>query len=304
MNQTYKSVAALRIGVFGKGGSGKSTVSVLLAEQLAAQGNQVVLLDADSTNRGLHRALGLTNCPKSLLDYFGGSVFSGGRVTCPVDDPQRLPGATIDMDTLSQDFFATTESGIMLMVAGKIGETGPGAGCDGPVSKIARDLVVRSGSETPLLIIDYKAGFEDSARGALTSIDWALIVVDPCMTALQAAIEMVHMVRRIQQGALPATKHLKDRQVADVMNELYTQASIRGTGVILNKVTNEATEIRMRKVLGKAGIYPLGSVRWDQAIADAWLEGSRVRHVQAETDISNILSEMVDGIQRTVCVPD
>jgi Mrp family chromosome partitioning ATPase len=88
-----KVLMGKRIGVLGKGGSGKSTVVVLLANALRGRGYQVCVLDADSTNVGLHRALGLNGPPRSLLDYFGGMVFRGGSVTCPVDDPTPLQGA-------------------------------------------------------------------------------------------------------------------------------------------------------------------------------------------------------------------
>jgi hypothetical protein len=84
-----------RLGIFGKGGSGKSTLAVLLARALNARGYEACILDADSTNVGLHQALGVPWPPRPLIEHFGGMVFSGGNVTCPVDDPTPLPGACV-----------------------------------------------------------------------------------------------------------------------------------------------------------------------------------------------------------------
>ncbi|MFN2125870.1 MAG: P-loop NTPase, partial [Candidatus Promineifilaceae bacterium] len=63
-----------RIGIFGKGGSGKSTVTVFLAKALRKAGYEVCVLDADSSNIGLSKALGIEPPPIPLLDYFGGMV--------------------------------------------------------------------------------------------------------------------------------------------------------------------------------------------------------------------------------------
>src|SRR3972149_3581220 len=79
---SHKPLSGLRIGVFGKGGAGKSTVTVLLAQALRARGHPVLVVDADSTNVGLAGALGIQREPEPLLQYFGGAVFSGGRGTC------------------------------------------------------------------------------------------------------------------------------------------------------------------------------------------------------------------------------
>ena len=182
IKEQEKSLTGKRIGIFGKGGSGKSTVAVLLAKALNNAGYSVAVLDADSTNVGLPQALGAMP-PAPLLDYYGGMVFSGGLVTCPVDDPTPLAGADLDLDDLPPAYQGHSANGIDLFVAGKIGDKGPGAGCDGPIAKIARDFRPRYTGEAPVTLVDFKAGFEDSARGNIVSLDRIIVVIDPTTVA-------------------------------------------------------------------------------------------------------------------------
>ena len=43
----------MKIAVCGKGGSGKSTVTALLAKELARKGKPVLVIDSDESNYGL-----------------------------------------------------------------------------------------------------------------------------------------------------------------------------------------------------------------------------------------------------------
>ena len=61
----------MKISVCGKGGSGKSTIVSLLAERLAAAEKEVLIIDSDESNYGLHRHLGMEN-PKEFTGFFGG----------------------------------------------------------------------------------------------------------------------------------------------------------------------------------------------------------------------------------------
>jgi len=45
----------------GKGGSGKSTVAILLASAMHKRGKNIFLVDADESNIGLYRMLGTWN---------------------------------------------------------------------------------------------------------------------------------------------------------------------------------------------------------------------------------------------------
>ena len=287
-----KVLSGKRIGFFGKGGSGKSTTVALLAQVLSKRGYRVCVLDADSTNVGLHQALGLDRAPVPLMDHFGGVVFSGGMVTCPVDDPTPLQGAEISLDRLDASYYSRNENGILFMTAGKIGDQGPGAGCDGPVAKVARDLRIDQAGENPVTLLDFKAGFEDSARGAITGLDWAVVVVDPTTAAIQMAANLINMVDQIKAGVLPATEHLETPELVEWANRIFRESTVNGVLVVVNRVRNEAMAQHVRAKLAEHGIEPVGAIPDDPTIALAWLEGTRLEITSTKEELEKIAAAL------------
>jgi CO dehydrogenase nickel-insertion accessory protein CooC1 len=296
MAEKEKALAGDRIGFFGKGGSGKSTVVVLLARALTACGYQVHILDADSTNVGLAQALGFDGSPESLIDYYGGTVFGGGLVTCPVDDPTPLPGAEILLNRLPGEYYVQNEDGTVLLTAGKIGDKGPGAGCDGPISKIARDLRVYPSRERPVTLVDFKAGFEDSARGVITGLDWGIVIVDPTSAAVRMAANMKDMVNQIKAGKLPATAHLKSPKLVEMAQRIFREARIKGVLFILNKIEDQKTESYLRNKLEDEGIKPIGVIHRDPSISLSWLQGAPLDVSKTRRDVEKIV-EGLDAAQ-------
>ena len=57
----------MEISVCGKGGSGKSTIVTLLANEALARGYQVLVVDSDESNTGLFRMLGFHQPPTPLM---------------------------------------------------------------------------------------------------------------------------------------------------------------------------------------------------------------------------------------------
>lgn len=283
-----------RIGIVGKGGAGKSTTTVLLSKALRARGYEVCILDADSTNVGLYRALGLDSPPKSLIEYFGGMIFSGGLVTCPVDDPTPLPGAELMLDNLADGYYAINPEGIILLAAGKIGDLGPGAGCDGPINKIARDMKIKTSGLAPVTLVDFKAGFEDSARGAITSLDWVLVVVDPTNAAIQMAIHMKKMVKQIRAGMPPATNHLEDPALVALARKIFMEAKIRDAMVVLNRVRDDQMEAYLRKKLSAGSIEPIGIISEDPSLTTTWLQGIPLEAMALREEAEHIITVLED----------
>ena len=254
--------------------------------------DRLLLLDADSTNVGLHQALGVEHASTPLLDHFGGMVFSGGAVTCPVDDPTLLPGAELTLEQLPRKYYERSQKGILFLTAGKIGEHGPGAGCDGPVAKIARDLKLNDFGKHPVTLVDFKAGFEDSARGAVISLDRVIVVVDPTQAAMKMARDMKAMVREIKAGTPPATQHLEIPELADLARRLFREARIKDVHFVLNNVADEETEAYMRQELAEEGIEPLGVIRRSASISRSWLRGEPIAEDGVGGDVDQIVGAL------------
>jgi CO dehydrogenase nickel-insertion accessory protein CooC1 len=282
-------LAGQRIGIFGRGGSGKSTCAVMLAKALARVGYTVCVVDADSTNEGLPQALGAKCTPAPLLDWLGGTVFSGGPVTCPVDDPVPMAQARVRADQLPARFVGEAPEGIRVFLAGKIGPLGPGAGCDGPMTKIARDFAFETEGAPPVTLVDFKAGVEDAARGVITSLDWVIVVMDPSHAGVRAALTMKSLLDQMQAGQMPATRHLKSPELVELTRRAYQTARTQGILYVLNKVPDTDTEHYLWQRMMEAGINAVVSIPEDPDLRQAWLEGVPLHSAAAEAEAAKIV---------------
>jgi CO dehydrogenase nickel-insertion accessory protein CooC1 len=237
------------------------------------------------------------------MEYFGGAVFQGGAVSCPVDDPSRLVSARVRWEDLPGKYCSRSPRGIRYLIAGKIADQGPGAGCDGPVAKIARDISVESKGETPgVMLIDFKAGFEDSARGVITGIDWGFMVIDPTTASVHMADDMKLMIEDVRSGVPPATEHLEDLESVDLMTDLFRNARIRGLSFLLNRVDCEETEAYLRQALAQFGIEPAAVIPADSRIARSWLRGEPIDGREVENELFHGLADHLGAVvaeQRT-----
>ncbi len=292
MPNKNRTLAGRRIGLFGRGGSGKSTCTVLLAKVLAQAGYAVCVVDADSTNEGLPQALGADKTPEPLLEWFGGTVFSGGPVTCPVDDPLPIAGSRLAPGQLPARYVGQTPEGIRVFLAGKIGPLGPGAGCDGPMTKIARDFSYEAEEQATVTLVDFKAGIEDASRGVITSLDWVIVVLNPTHAGVRAAVTMKTLLRQMRAGALPATQHLSSPEQVELIRRAYREARTRTALYVLNQVPDAATESLLRQRLSEAGIQAVASIQDDPALRQAWLEGGCLRSAAAEAEVAKILNAL------------
>lgn len=287
-----QALAGSKLGVFGKGGAGKSTVTALLAHRLHRLGYSVCVLDADSTNLGLERALGCEREPESLIAHLGGPVFEGGTVTCPVDDPTPLTSGQISVSSLPRQFVCSPASGLYVLRAGKMAGVAAGSGCDGPIAKIARDVRFKTDEAEPVTLVDFKAGFEDAARGVVAGMDWAVVVLDPTYASLEFAGHMRIMEAALRAGRLPATKHLDSAALVAVANRIFEQAALRGVLFVLNKVLDGGMRAALYGKLAAKGIVPSAVLFQTPSIAQAGLAGDALNPAPVGTEVDRIVTEL------------
>jgi CO dehydrogenase maturation factor len=241
----------MKIIICGKGGSGKSTVSVMLARALARQDYRVLLIDADESNLGLHRLLGV-DPPQVILDSLGGK--QGMREL----RKDSLTGDRIDLfqpdmawGDLGAGCVVETE-GVFLASVGKIHEAGEGCAC--PMGRLSRDVLscLHIGPRD-IIIIDTSAGIEHFGRGIDSHADLIVGVVDP-------SYESVLLSEKIRAMA--------EKEQMDLCF-IINRADARGEEILRQKMKDAPT---------------VASLAFNEAIFLAGLDGQPVREADPGMD--------------------
>ena len=116
----------MKIAVCGKGGCGKSTVTSLLAKALARRGKEILVIDSDESNYGLHRQLGM-KLPRDFTDYFGGKQNVLNDMMLSKFTHQFFE-KTWTIDDIPEDYYSLKD-GVKLMTSGKIHQANEGCSC-------------------------------------------------------------------------------------------------------------------------------------------------------------------------------
>ena len=178
----------MKIGVVGKGGVGKTTLSALLARSLAERGRRVLAVDTDS-NPNLGLSLGLDPRQTEALPTVPRSVIVGNRGDLTVAE-------------LMADYAVETPSGVAVMSALRVTEAGAGCTCGGHAT--VRSLLGEAlDSETDDTIIDMEAGIEHLSRsgGTLAHADVLVLVMEASLKAVITARRTIILARELGIGA-------------------------------------------------------------------------------------------------------
>jgi len=210
----------MKLGIVGKGGVGKTTISALLADAYAATGRRVVAIDTDS-NPNLGFSLGLTAAETEAVPPLPRSVIVGARGDLTVDD-------------VLDDYGCTTPAGVTLLSAIKVTEAGGGCTCGGHAT--VRSLLSETlDGRADVTLIDMEAGLEHLSRsgGTLAHADILLVIMEPSRKAVLTAARTTLLAAEL---GIPAVLGLGNKaghpDDAELFRDLCAEHEVRLAGVI------------------------------------------------------------------------
>ena len=186
----------MKIAFVGKGGSGKTTLSALFARQSAADGAEVVAVDAD-INQHLGVALGLSEREAAAVPALGAQLMEAKEFlrgdnprigsstdmvkTTPAGRGSRLLRVGGD-DPFHGEWSAAVAPNLRLVASGPFGEDDLGVACyhskTGAVELYLNHLVDLAGQ---YVVVDMTAGADCFASGLFTRFDLTFLVAEPTM---------------------------------------------------------------------------------------------------------------------------
>jgi len=171
----------MKISICGKGGSGKSTVTALLARQALRRQLTVLVVDADDSNAGLYKMLGFDSPPAPLMELVGGKT----GIKEKMGKGSLMTQVHIHTQDIAPEFIRKHD-GLMLVGIGKILQALEGCAC--PMGVLNREFLKKlTLGKNEIAIVDMEAGVEHFGRGIDESIDWVLVVVEPSFDSLNLA---------------------------------------------------------------------------------------------------------------------
>jgi len=240
----------MKIAVCGKGGSGKSTVVTLLANEFRDRGYKPLIVDSDESNSGLYRMFGFNQPPIPIMELVGGRNMVKERLS-PKYSPE---GSELETNVLAQDkislenipsTYMSEKDGIRLISIGKIMQSLEGCAC--PIGILGREFLKKIKlKDDESVIVDMEAGVEHFGRGVETSVDSVLVMVEPSWESITLAEKI---------------KHLAD-----------------GVGIdrfwaVLTKLNSDELASRLTKELTKKGVVVIGAIPYDSEVFEACLDG-------------------------------
>jgi CO dehydrogenase nickel-insertion accessory protein CooC1 len=106
---------------------------------------------------------------------------------------------------------------------------------------------------------------------------------------------MKRLLDQLQDGFLPATRHLASTELAEMTRRAYREARTRGALYVLNKVPDPDTEHFLWQRLLEAQIQVAASIPDDLALRRAWLEGAPLESAAADAEAIKLVRALEEG---------
>lgn len=223
----------MKITVCGKGGCGKSTVTTLLAKELARMGKKVLVVDSDESNFGLHRQMGV-ELPRDFTEYFGGKdkAFKTMMVSGILDSmkltafAKKFFSEDFTMADIPEEYYAEKD-GVKLMSSGKIHKANEGCACtmNSILEQFVNHLTL---ADDEIALLDMEAGVEHFGRGTDNYVDAILMIVDPSFESLRLSAKIAELSRSIGKPIWFCLNKLTEENQALMEQEVGSHGRIIG----------------------------------------------------------------------------
>jgi CO dehydrogenase maturation factor len=229
-----------KLGVVGKGGVGKTTVSGLLARAYADRGRRVVAIDTDS-NPNLGLSLGLSLAETEAVPELPRAVIVGSG------------GAASAADLLG-DYGRPTPAGPTLLSAIKVAAAGAGCTCGGHAT--VRSLLADALEDVDLVLVDMEAGLEHLSRsgGTLTHADLLVVVCEPTRKSVLTAARTAALAAELGIPRVVAVGN-KARTPQDVA---FFRDALAAERIELAGVLPYDPDVAAADQTGAVGLLPVG----------------------------------------------
>lgn len=197
----------MKIAVVGKGGSGKTTTSAVLARTLARRGRPTLALDCD-TNPNLGISLGLGDTTTERLITLREAVDAGAE------------SHAANLDDLVDRFGADAPDGVRLVVVSALENPEPGCPCCGISPE---QLLGELARPERSIVADFEAGLGTIMRlhGRKVDVDVFVIVVEATAKSIAVGMRAVEFIREAGMGQVV----LAANRVRDAQDEAHVRAA-------------------------------------------------------------------------------
>lgn len=218
----------MKISICGKGGSGKSALTSLLANQAISRGLGVIVVDSDESNSGLFKMLGFETPPVPLMELVGGKK----KLKEKMSRPNVLTESHFSIKDIPPRHLIK-KNGLTLVSIGKILQALEGCAC--PMGVLNREFLKKLRlTDKEIALVDMEAGVEHFGRGIDEGIDRVLLVVEPSFESITVAEKIKELASGLSNAVSAVLNKIDSEKVARKLEEELRSRDIEVVGIVPN----------------------------------------------------------------------